>query len=105
MGAAAAAHLLPGFDELLLGYKDRSASLAPRHAERVVPGANGMFRSTLVLDAQVRGTWSRSARAKTVVLDATPFGRMTTEQKHAFDCPAARFGEFFSAPVAVHWVK
>jgi hypothetical protein len=98
------AHLLPGFDELMLGYKDRSASLAPRHAGRIVPGANGMFLATLVLDGQVRGTWRRSVRAKSVVLDATPFGRLKAAEKQAFAAPAERYARYLGTDVALAWV-
>ncbi|MGJ7439435.1 winged helix DNA-binding domain-containing protein [Aquipuribacter sp. MA13-6] len=52
--------LLPGFDEYLLGYADRSAVLAPEHAERVVPGRNGVFRPTVVDAGRVVGTWRRA---------------------------------------------
>jgi hypothetical protein len=40
--------LLPGFDEFVLGYADRSCALDPAFAERIVPGGNGMFRATVV---------------------------------------------------------
>ena len=55
---AEALHLLPGFDEFVLGYADRSAVLDPTHAARIVPGANGVFRPTVVLGGRVVGTWS-----------------------------------------------
>jgi hypothetical protein len=99
--SAPRAHLLPGFDEIMLGYKDRSAMLAPRYAGRIVPGGNGMFLSTLVLDGQVRGTWRRSARAKGVVLDASPFGRLTAPQKKAFDAPRERYAHFLGVPATL----
>ncbi|GAA1389304.1 winged helix DNA-binding domain-containing protein [Luteococcus peritonei] len=51
--------LLPGFDELVLGYKDRSPVVPPQHAEAIVPGNNGMFRATVVRDGRVVGTWRR----------------------------------------------
>ncbi len=41
-----AAFALPGFDEFILGYKDRSAVLDAAHADQVCPGGNGMFVST-----------------------------------------------------------
>lgn len=56
------AYLLPGFDEYSLGYTDRSAILAAEHAPKTVPGGNGMFKPTIVLDGQVVGTWQRSAK-------------------------------------------
>jgi hypothetical protein len=66
--------LLPGFDELLLGYADRSAVLDPRHADRILPGGNGVFRPTVVSDGRVVGTWSRAGGRRQDV-EATPFTR------------------------------
>ena len=102
---SAEVHLLPGFDELLLGYKDRSAAIAPRHASRIVPGSNGMFLPTLVVDGQVVGTWRRSARAKAVALEASPFGRLRASQKRAFVGPAERYVHFVGAPVTLTWMS
>ncbi|MFC3689071.1 winged helix DNA-binding domain-containing protein [Aquipuribacter hungaricus] len=73
--------LLPGFDEYLLGYADRDAVLAPAHAERIVPGRNGVFRPTVVVGGQVVATWRhvpsrRGAPASVDVdgFDALPAG-------------------------------
>ncbi|MEO8333962.1 MAG: winged helix DNA-binding domain-containing protein [bacterium] len=97
------AHLLPGFDEFMLGYKDRSAALAARYAQRVVPGANGVFLSTLVLDGQVRGTWRRTTRPASVEIAASPFGRFTAAEKRAFVPPVERYARFIGAPVNLTW--
>lgn len=50
-------HALPGFDEYVLGYRDRSLVLRPEHANLIVPGGNGVFQPTIVCDGQVTGTW------------------------------------------------
>ncbi|MEO8624953.1 MAG: winged helix DNA-binding domain-containing protein [bacterium] len=97
------AHALSGFDEFMLGYKDRSAALAPRYAERIVPGANGVFLSTLVLDGQVRGTWRRTTRAKSVEIDAIPFNRLKAPEKQAFVDALHRYAAFLGAPVNITW--
>ena len=55
--------LLPGFDEYLLGYTDRSAALAAHHAALTVPGNNGMFKATVVVGGQVVGTWRKAQGA------------------------------------------
>lgn len=65
--------LLPGFDEYILGYADRSAALPPEHAGHVVPGGNGMFRRTVVADGQVVGTWS-TEKGRVVATPFTTFG-------------------------------
>ncbi len=51
--------LTAAFDELLLGYTDRSPTLARHHAQRIVPGDNGMFKAAVVDGGRVVGTWSR----------------------------------------------
>ncbi|WP_255768089.1 winged helix DNA-binding domain-containing protein [Pseudarthrobacter sulfonivorans] len=52
--------LLPGFDEFLLGYQDRSLVLAPENANKIVPGGNGVFKKTVVAGGEVIGTWARA---------------------------------------------
>ncbi len=54
--------LLPGFDEFALGYGDRAAVLDPEFATRIVPGNNGMFLSTVVVDGRIVGTWRFEGR-------------------------------------------
>jgi hypothetical protein len=66
---AGAVHLLPGFDELVLGYADRTATVPPDLADRIVPGGNGMFRPTLVHRGVVVGTWARTRTG----VEVTPF--------------------------------
>lgn len=65
--------LLPGFDELVLGYADRSVTLAPEFATRVVPGGNGVFQPTVVADGRIVGTWRRAGRGERQTVTAAPF--------------------------------
>lgn len=62
-------HLLPGFDEFVLGYGRRDDVLDPAERERVVPGGNGAFRATVVHRGRVVGTWAAPRRR----LEVTPF--------------------------------
>jgi hypothetical protein len=66
-------HLLPGFDELVLGYADRSCTVPAEHAQRIVPGSNGVFRPTVVAGGRVVATW-RTGRGKGRPLEVEPFG-------------------------------
>lgn len=89
--------LLPGFDEFVLGYTDRSLVLAPEHANKIVPGGNGVFKKTLVARGEVVGTWAREGtnpRAAVVPElfdDARPLGPAA---QAAFDRAARRYLEF-----------
>jgi hypothetical protein len=70
---AASVRLLPGFDELLLGYRDRGAVLDPAYADRLLPGGGGMFKASVVARGRVVGTWRRPAHSSDPAPDATPF--------------------------------
>ncbi|MCZ2815184.1 winged helix DNA-binding domain-containing protein [Modestobacter sp. VKM Ac-2984] len=65
-------HLLPGFDELVLGYADRSCTVPAEFADRIVPGNNGVFRPTAVHRGRVVGVW-RVGRGKARAIDLEPF--------------------------------
>jgi hypothetical protein len=71
--------LLPGFDEFVLGYGDRSAVLDPAFADRIVPGGNGMFRPTVVSDGRIVGTWQWTGRGAGRTVTATPFTEFTAD--------------------------
>jgi hypothetical protein len=94
-------HLLPGFDEYLLGYRDRSAVLDPANAQRICPGGNGMFNPTIVIDGIVAGTWRRTLKATAVVIETTPFRPLTAAEDEALDAAADRYGRFLGLPVAL----
>jgi hypothetical protein len=70
--------LLPGFDEYILGYGDRTAVLPAEFANLIVPGGNGMFRPTVVSAGQVVGTWRHAGRGAKRTIEATPFTSFTS---------------------------
>ena len=65
--------LLPGFDELMLGYRDRSFAVPPAHLDKLVPGGNGMFRATVVKTGRVIGLWRRGGTSLSPAVDPDPF--------------------------------
>jgi hypothetical protein len=94
-------HLLPGFDEYLLGYRDRSAVLDPAHAQRICPGGNGMFNPTIVIDGVVTGTWKRTFKGGAVVIETTPFRPLTAAEGDALGAAADRYGRFLGLPAVL----
>jgi len=48
--------LLPAFDALILGYKNRDFAIAPEVLKSIWPGG-GVIRSTVVADGRAVGTW------------------------------------------------
>ncbi len=49
--------LVPGFDEWILGYADRSLVASPGAFAALVPGGNGVFRPAVLVDGTVVGSW------------------------------------------------
>ena len=92
-------HLLPGFDEYLLGYQDRSAVLAPEHSQAIVPGGNGVFRPTIVVDGAVVGTWRRTIKARQVTVEATPFAPLSRPIQSGLREAVETYGAFLGLPV------
>ena len=93
--------MLPGFDEYVLGYRDRSSALAPEHSDAIVPGGNGIFKATIVVDGEVVGTWSRKATSREVVVDPAPFNQLSAAEREALVVAAERYGRFLGRAVNV----
>jgi Winged helix DNA-binding domain len=98
---AAPVHLLPGFDQYMLGYADRSAALDPLHSQKIVPGNNGMFMPTIVARGRVAGTWKRVFKRRGIVIEARPFAPLNKTEMRAFAAAARRYGDFMGMPVEV----
>lgn len=73
--------LLPGFDEFVLGYGDRTEILDAEHADRIVPGGNGVFRPTIVRDGRVVGCWKRLGTGNSRRVEREEFGRAAIEHR------------------------
>jgi hypothetical protein len=86
---AAGLFLLPGFDEFVLGYADRSCAVPPEFADRIVPGGNGVFRPTVVHRGRVLGTWAWQGRGAGRTVVATPFTTFPDEVAAAIPAAAA----------------
>lgn len=73
--------VLAGFDEHLLGYRDRSAVLDPSKVRYVDPARNGVFRHTVVLDGRVVGTWQRRLLTTTAPVQVSLFERVGARER------------------------
>lgn len=91
-------YLLPGFDEYILGYKDRSAVLEPETAPLIVPGNNGVFLPMIVVSGQVIGTWKRSIKKKGIEIVIHPFRELGNAEKAVFKA-AERYAAFIDLPI------
>ena len=94
---------LPGFDEYLLGFKDRALMLDPAHKQAVIPGGNGMFQSTLVRAGRVVGTWRRTVRAQQIDIEVRPLVTFGKADRARAEVAFAPYGAFTGRPLAISW--
>ncbi len=92
-------HLLPGFDEYLLGYKDRSAVLDAKHAPKIVPGNNGVFLPMIVVAGLVIGTWKRTLGKNAIDVVLNPFTPLGDSEEKAIEA-AKRYSNFLGLPLS-----
>ncbi len=97
----AAVRLLPGFDEFVLGYKDRSAMMSAAEELLVVPGKNGMFLGTVTVGGVVAGTWGRRTTTRGTVVTVTPFALLTPSRRRSVERAAVAYGRFLGTAVEV----
>lgn len=98
-------YLLPGFDEYLLGYKDRSVVLDAQYFQKIVPGNNGIFSSTIVKDGQIIGTWRRTLKNDHVIITPQSFIEFTETQKKLFSAASNEYSRFLEKNVSINYMK
>lgn len=94
-------YLLPGFDEYVLGYRDRSVILDLAFSDAICPGGNGMFTPTIVSDGRIVGTWKRTVKKKAVEISFETFRALSTDETDQLDAEAARYGAYLGLPVVM----
>jgi hypothetical protein len=96
---AGGVHLLPMWDEYLLGYRDRTAALSPSDAGRVTPGTNGVFQPTVLIDGQVAGVWRRQGTRGATTLTVEPFQALSPAAARRLGSAVTAYGHYLGMPV------
>ena len=86
-------HLLPQWDELLLGYKSRDVVLDPADVVRVVPSRNMVFRPALVVDGRgARGVAAGGRAGAGSSIEVEAFAPLSKRVRALLDGAAAAHG-------------
>ncbi len=94
---------LPGFDEYLLGFKDRSLMLDAGHLAAVIPGGNGVFQSTVVRDGRVVAVWKRLTGRKATTVTITPLVTLGATDRSRTERAFAPYGRFLGTDIQLRW--
>jgi hypothetical protein len=93
--ATSSVYLLPGFDEFIIAYKDRSASVNNDHTKHVVH-SNGIFNPVILIDGRVAGTWRGSVKNKKLVLVWNPFRAFSGKEQEGIEQELERYKRFLN---------
>jgi hypothetical protein len=94
-GIENADYLLPAFDEFIISYKDRSASIIYEKHEKLV-SYFGVFRPIIVENGIVTGVWKRTVKKDKVIVDASFFKKPGKDTLHRIEKAAETFGNFLN---------
>lgn len=83
--------LLPGFDELVLGYRDRLYLMDEDRHRALVPGNNGVFKRAALRRGEVLGVWSRKGRPGKRTLVLEELATISPTQRRRFETLFAAF--------------
>lgn len=93
-------HLLPAFDEFLISYKDRTASIASEH-QPLAFTKNGIFNPVIAINGKVEGTWKRSIKKETVKIEIKPIGSFDKDTSELIINKAKMYGDFLDLKVEI----
>jgi hypothetical protein len=94
-------NLLPSYDEYLVGYTDRSASFDTAHTDKLDSRGSVLAQYTIVRNGQVVGIWKRTLKKNAVVIELSPFAKLTETERQAVVSATERFGKFLELPVSL----
>ncbi|MFS8097698.1 winged helix DNA-binding domain-containing protein [Lentzea alba] len=87
--------IVPAYDELVIGYKDRGAFFT-RYEEIPISTYNGMFYATIIEDGQIAGLWKRVMKKTSVDVELRPLPGFDVS---SLDSHVERFSSFLGLPV------
>jgi hypothetical protein len=92
-------HLLPTYDEYVIGYKDRDSIMDRSRAARIA--VREEFGQHLMIDGRLKGSWKRSLTAAGALVEFRSRERLTAAESDAVSAAAARYGRFLEREIAV----
>ena len=90
--------LLPKFDALLIGYKDRTRFISQANYKKIHRPA-GHLEAIYLLNGAIAGTWRKKASEKKIQIALYPFQRHTKNEQSILREGFERLGSFLKAPV------
>jgi hypothetical protein len=95
-------YLLPAYDEFIISYKDRSATVDLKHQSKTV-SSNGIFRPAIVIDGRVSALWKRSLIKDTARVDVQPLRSHTREERRQIQKALEKYADFLGKDIEMKY--
>jgi hypothetical protein len=87
--------LLPAYDEFIISYKDRKATLTSEEHKKAI-SANGLFRPVIILNGKVIGIWKRLIKKDVLDVEVEFFNSQSVSIKNKIEERAEKLGVFWN---------
>jgi hypothetical protein len=87
-------YLLPGYDEYVLSYRDRKASIPAEHSKRTI-SSNGIFWPIIVINGLVSGLWNKTTKKDKMVIGMKFLRPHNKKEKETLARAAKDIGRFW----------
>lgn len=93
-------YLLPAYDEFLISYKDRSASITAEDHKKAI-SSNGIFRPVVLVNGQISGLWKKEVKKDRIIIRTEYFRPHNPTEEQLITGAAGTFGNFAGKKVAI----
>jgi hypothetical protein len=99
--------VLPEFDSLMMGHKDKSRFLSQDRVKKVF-GSFAAVNRTILLDGFVAATWKRNKNRAGVVVNVSPLRSLRTRERRSIEEEFANYADYQGAKISVEfnsWIE
>ncbi len=93
-------HFLPAFDEILISYKTREASILLQHQSKTFTN-NGIFKPIILENGEVIGTWKRTIKKDHAKVETQFFDITENEKKNALFEGIKSFEKYLETKIVI----
>jgi len=94
--------ILPEFDSLMMGYKDKSRFLSQDTVKKVF-GRLAAVNRTILLDGFVAATWKRKKNAAGMIVDVSPLRTLKAGERRSIEEEFATYADYQRTKVSVEF--
>lgn len=94
------AFLIPAYDEFIISYRDRSASLHSENNKKAISD-NGLFRPVIVVGGKVAGTWKRISKKEKSIIECNYFQQIEQAELELVENAAEHYSRFIGQEIEI----